>query len=450
MAEHPSQAIRTLLEQNGARMLACTFVDNAGVSRVKAVPIERLESAARSGIGISYVFAVFGVDDHITTSPGYDTPSGDMRLIPDLDRAVVLAASPGWAWAPAMQFDQELRPMPICQRRFLEQTTQAAAEKGITFSMAYEVEFTLLDLEGGPVNADLPSYSPRKLLPAEAFMTALVEALGAQGIRVVQVHPEYAAGQYELSVSPRPPVEAADQHVLLRNTICRIALQHGYRVSFAPVVLPGEVGNGCHLHFSAWRGGKNLFTRGSGPHELTGEGEALAAGVLHRLPEMPALLATSVPSYQRLKPHNWAGAYACWGHENREAALRLCKGTITHRAEAANFELKSIDGTSNPYLVAGVVIAAALDGLSAGRTLPEPVQVDPGGLSEEERAARGIVRLASSLGEAVEKLARSEFLKDALGLPLYESFLATRRFDWERYGEADQETLLQVHRWRYG
>ena len=94
------EKIARLLQEEGVRVVGCTFVDNAGVTRVKGVPIDRLCSAARKGVGISYTFAVFGVNDHITQSPGYDTPSGDMRLIPDLEAAVALGTDPGWAWAP--------------------------------------------------------------------------------------------------------------------------------------------------------------------------------------------------------------------------------------------------------------------------------------------------------------------------------------------------------------
>lgn len=339
--------------------------------------------------------------------------------------------------------------MPVCQRHFAQRMVEIAATKGLSFKMTYEVEFTLLDENDHPVGKGLPGYGIVKLIPVEPFLIKLTETLERQGITVSQLHPEYSAGQYEISVDPRDPLTAADQFLLLRHTICRIARQYGFRASFAPVVIPGEVGNGSHIHFSAWSGGKNLFTGGHGPQELTSEGMHMAAGVLDRLPEMVSLLATSVLSYERLQPSNWAGAYACWGWENREAALRLCKGTKTIRAKAANFELKCIDGTINPYLVVGILIAAALDGLDQKTVLPEPIQINPADLSQDELIKKGIRQLSPSLKAAIDQLEKSAFVKTALGDPLYECYLAVKKFDWECYGSMSLEEMVADLRWRY-
>ena len=81
--------------------VAVTWVDNAGITRVKAVPLSGLVHAAEWGVGTAPCFDVFLADDAITTSPVIGGPTGDLRLYPDLDRLVRLAAQPGWAWAPA-------------------------------------------------------------------------------------------------------------------------------------------------------------------------------------------------------------------------------------------------------------------------------------------------------------------------------------------------------------
>ena len=72
-----------------------------------------------------------------------------------------------------------------------------------------------------------------------------------------------------------------------------------------------------------WRGAQNLMAGGDGPYGLSADGEAFGAGVLEHLSGLLALGAPSVASYLRLVPQHWAGAYACWGLENREAALRM-------------------------------------------------------------------------------------------------------------------------------
>jgi glutamine synthetase len=210
------------------------------------------------------------------------------------------------------------------------------------------------------------------------------------------------------------------------------------------------VGNGCHLHFSAWREGQNLMTGGPGPEELTETGEALAAGVLEHLPELMAVLAPSVLSYERLQPNHWSGSFTCWGRENREAALRFIKGTAGGRSQSANFEVKTVDSTSNPYLAAAVVIAAALAGLEQGQRLPAPTQLNPADLSAQAQAEQRIRRLPASLDEAIAEFERSSLLRQALGDPLFEAFLAVRRVEWESYGQKDAAEVIASHRWRYG
>ena len=50
---------------------------------------------------------------------------------------------------------------------------------------------------------------------------------------------------------------------------------------------------------------------------------AFLAGVLAHLPGLCGLTAPSFQSYQRIAPGMWAGAYTCWGYDNREAPVRV-------------------------------------------------------------------------------------------------------------------------------
>ena len=82
----------------------------------------------------------------------------------------------------------------------------------------------------------------------------------AAGIRIGQFHPEYGPGQLEISLPAAGPVPAADLNVFARHVIRAHSAAQGWRASFAPTVIPGQVGNGGHLHVSVWRGGRNLLS----------------------------------------------------------------------------------------------------------------------------------------------------------------------------------------------
>ncbi|HEX2026126.1 MAG TPA: glutamine synthetase, partial [Actinomycetota bacterium] len=284
----------------------------------------------------------------------------------------------------------------------------------------------------------------------EGFGLDLIRSLESQGTGVQQFHPEYSTGQFEVSVPHGSGVEPADTTLVVRQTIRAVARAHGLDASFAPVVFPDLVGNGCHLHFSLWdRDGRNLFAGGSSAHGLAREAEAFCAGILAHLPALVAVTAPSAASYLRLQPHKWAGAFATWGPENREAALRFITGMVGSREAAANMELKPVDAAANPYLALGAVIALGLAGLDGDLSLPEPTTDDPSEIPEDRWEAMGIRPLPRSLREAIGELEGSTLLREAMGDLLYDSFLATRRGELMAFDGLDPEAITRAHRWRY-
>jgi glutamine synthetase len=430
---------------HGVQAVALTFVDNAGVTRVKAVPVSRLVHAATWGIGMSPVFDVFNVDDSITTSRYIGGPVGDLRLHPDLDRLTELAAQPGWAWAPADRWTQEGTPYAACQRGFARRMTERMRAAGLDPRMAFEIEW-YVGTDDVPACAG-PAYGMTRVVELSDYVRDLLIALAEQGVAVEQFHPEYAAGQLEISVAPDDPVGAADTNVLVRQTIRAVAARHDLRVSFAPVVFAGQVGNGGHLHFSArdTGTGNNVFAGGGGPHGMTAGGESILAGLLERLPALVGVTAPSVPSYLRLVPQHWAGPYQCWGRENREAAIRFVTGATGSGDTFANAELKCVDASANPYLVTGAVSAVAAASVDAGLTLPAAVTVDPAHLPGPEQPER----LPRSLPEALGHLERDVLLREVLGAELFEAFLAVRRAEVALFDGSSPEEVAAATRWVY-
>jgi glutamine synthetase len=445
------------LAADGVEAVALAIVLNSGVTLVKTIPLRRFEEAAAFGIGLSPVFTVFQVDDQITSSPHIGGPTGDTRLIPDPEQTTRLAASPGWAIAPVDQLDQEGEPYPGCPRTFARRMLDRLEAFGLELRGSYEVEFFLghrgpfvADEEDPPPAHGGPAYGLIALADIEPFATALIRAMEEQGTGVMQLHPEYSRGQVELSVPHTSGIAVADANLAVRHTIRAVARNHGLAASFAPVVFAGLVGNGLHLHLSLWnQAGKNLFHGGRGPDGMTREAEAFAAGVLASMPALTAITAPSVVSYERLQPHRWSGPWACWGRENREAALRFVTGMVGSRPQAANLEVKAMDAAANPYLALGGIVAAGLDGLERELSLPEPVLDDPADIPARKRRSMGIRQLPDSLGAAIEELERSTLLREAMGDVLFDSFLATRRAERDVFEGKPAEDVVRAHRWRY-
>lgn len=446
-----AEALLPRLAEQGVVAVVTSFVDNSGISRMKSVPLARLPQLAAWGVGFSTAFDYFRFDDWVAAPLTGEGPVGDQRIVPDLDRLVVLAGQPGWAWAPGDRYAQSGEPHDQDSRLLLTRLVDRLAAEGITFQAAFEIEWVVSAGDGDefvPATSG-PGYGLARLAAASDYSRDLLTALADEGVAVEQFHPEYAAGQLELSVAPEHPVAAADTSVLVRNTIRAIGARHGLRTSYSPKVDTAGVGNGGHVHLSLWRDGKSLMTGGSSHHGLTDTADSFAAGVLEHLPSLLAIGAPGVASYLRLVPQHWAGAYACWGLENREAALRMVTGSTGSEDWAANLEVKCFDLHANPYLVLAGLIAAGSAGVEANSSLPDPVEVDPASLSEEDLGRRGVQRLPQDLGEALAAFVDDEALLDAFGQPLVAALRAVRESELELFDGASPEEVAAASRWAH-
>jgi glutamine synthetase len=449
-----ARAIVPDLERRGVSLVATTFVDNAGIARMKSVPIRRLPHLAAWGAGFSPSFDYFRFDDWLAAPATGEGPVGDLRILPDLHRVVPLVAQPGWAWTPGDRLDQGGEPHPGCSRAALRRAVDALAAGQLEVRAAIELEWVIgRDSDDLVPGVTGPAYGLARLAGASDYAREVVDALLAQKVEVEQFHPEYAAGQFELSVAAESPVDAADTSVLVRATIRAVGLRHGFRTSFSPKVDADGVGNGGHVHLSLWREDRNLMSGGApgdgseAGTSMAAEGARFTAGILNRLPALLTLGAPSVASYLRLIPSHWAGAYACWGPENREAALRTIAGSTGSGDWSANLEVKCVDLTANPYLLLAGLLAAGSAGLADGAVLPAPVVVDPAALPPEELEHRGIRRLPASLGESVQAFAVDEVLRTALGPSLADAVIAVRSSEIERFAGATPAEIAAATRW---
>ena len=439
--------VRSELAERGVVALAATWVDNCGVTRVKAVPLHRLEYAAAWGIGASPVFDAFLPNDAIVAGRYAGGPVGDLRLHPDLTRATVLAEQPGWAWAPAVRYQQDGVVHPQDQRSIARAAVAALTEAGYAVRMAIEIEWTLSSTEPDfTPAASGPAYGYTRVVEQSDYLRDLLIALDRQGVAVDQIHPEYGSAQYEISVASEDPVGAADTFVLVRETIRALSQRFGLHASFSPKVLADGVGNGGHVHVSLWRDGVNLFSAGSDhQYGMSKEAEAFTAGVLVHLPGLLAIGAPSPASYLRLVPGHWAGPFQVWGLENREAALRLITGSPGNPA-AANLEVKVFDLSANPYLVVAGLLRTGIAGLAAAAELPDPVNVDPAALPADPQARP---RLPTTLHAATDAFEADEVLAKALGETLAATIIDLRRAEVERFAGATPEEIVAAARWRY-
>jgi glutamine synthetase len=428
------------LADRGVRIVLGTAVDMSGVTRAKGVPIERLAAFVRNGMGASPSWNVFCVDFGIAFTPELGVV-GDLRLRIDPTRLTVV--DDGVAWAPACFQQQDGGPFAGCARTRLAQVVDRVLAAGLRPSTGAELEFVLVQPDGSArFRGAWQGYGVRTALDVAPFLADVQARFADAGLPIEQVHAEYGADQFEISIAPADPLLTADRTILARILVGRAAARHGLGVSFSPVPFAGGAGNGAHLHLSLADADGPLFSGGTGPYGMTPKGAAAVAGIVAGLPDVQGVLAGSVLSPLRLKPGNWAGAFACWGLENREAAVRFIAATDGN-PHGANVELKAIDGSANPYLAAAALLGLALDGHERDLPLPPEVAVNPATLPEADRER---MALARSQTAALDALDASALARRILGDPIVDATLAVRRYEHTTYGDADPEAATAAYR----
>ncbi len=439
-------------DEAGLRLVRFLWCGNDGTVRAKASTRPGLERRIETGIGVTVAMQAMNSLDQLQPVEGMG-PVGEVRLVPDPGTFRLLPYAPNVGAMLVDHVSLDGTPAPVCQRSFLKRQEERLAARGAVLEAAFENEFTLaVPGEDGyrPVDESL-CFSTIGATASQAYVDALADALERQGIELEQYYSELGHGQQEIATAHAPALRAADEQILVRETIRGVAAELGYVASLAPKPWPDAAGNGGHIHFSLWSadGSRGLFYDASRPDSLSDEARSFIAGVLAHLPGLCGLTAPSFNSYARIVPRSWAGAFACWGHDNREAPVRVPSVFRGMEEASTNVELKAADATCNPYLALGGLIAAGLDGLERGLEPPEPIEVDPATLDDGARGARGIEPMPTSQEEALDALARDEVLTGALGPVLAASHLAVRRSEWAAYSAQDADDAQRGHFLKY-
>ena len=438
-------------EMAGVRLVRFLYCDNGGTVRGKTTTVARLVERMRSGIGLTVAMSAMNSLDQLQAVPGLG-PVGEIRLVPDPDTLTILPYAPRSAALLCDHVGLDGEPDAVGPRHFLRRMVAQLGEAGIELRAAVENEFSLARPAGDgghvPIDESL-CFSTVGMAAAAEVADALAEALAAQRIELEQYYPELGWGQQEISVAPRPLLSAADTQVLVRETIRGVAGRFGLVASLAPKPWPEAAGNGAHIHFSGWTGGRNAFHDPTGRFGLSATAEQFVAGVLAHAPALLALTAPSVNSYRRLQPRSWSSAYVCWGPDNREATVRVPSTFWGAEEASTNLELKPADASANPYLAFGGLVATGLDGIRQKMEPPAPIAVDPADMSEEERQAAGAARYPQTLADALDALEDDWVLRDALGEPLFGTYLAVRRSEAAAFAAHDDDFEFRHHFLKY-
>jgi len=208
--------------------------------------------------------------------------------------------------------------------------------------------------------------------------------------------------QQEIEFLPCEVETAADQLVIAKWIIRKLADDYEVNVSFAPKITVGKAGSGLHIHMMAAKDGINQLVENG---KLGETARRMIAGILEYADALTAFGNTIPTSYLRLVPHQEAPTNICWGDRNRSTLIRVPLGWIgadniinqvnpqekSKSAEGTSkqtFEIRSGDGSADLYPYLSAIIVAALAGFRMENALQkaQELYVDVNIFKEEHKA----------------------------------------------------------------
>ncbi|MFM6986740.1 MAG: glutamine synthetase family protein [Hydrogenophaga sp.] len=357
----------------------------------------------------------------------------DVHLSPDLgtlrarpgrtSELTVICEPAGMLGCATGVFDaSELSP-----RAALRQVLRPYTAAGLSPLVAPELELFLLQHDGeGALQAarshpesplqerQCEAYSLERLTHFEPFFDALYAHSETLGIPLNGHAHESALGQYEVNFLPGPALAQADAVWRFKRLARELAARWGMVASFAAKPFLDQPGTGMHWHISLQGAHGPLFASGDG-----GADDPLLHFIAGLQSEAAASLALFAPyemSFERIRRANASPSHASWGHDGRTLAFRIPASSPANR----RVELRLPGGDANPYLTLTAALALGWHGLQERLT---PGEGEP---------------LPSTQVAALEALAQSHVLRQALGPRLLNLYLAVKRHEQaERTALAD-------------
>lgn len=455
--------MRRVMDEVGIEMVQFLFADQHGILRGKTLTRAAVAQAMRDGIrapsslllkdtsGKSafpvFDAAVLGGFDGLARFSG----AGDVVLVPDPETFRILP----WSRRTALVLCDLRFPdgsaVPFCSRGMLRSKLDALAARDLGLTIGAELEFHVfrarddaltsarVGTPGAPGEAPgvEPTTTGSQLLHADSMgriddlIEALYDGITLLDIPLRTIETEFGPSQFEITLDAVDAATAADDIVLVRTAVRRVAARLGYHATFMSRPLGAETAStGWHLHQSLRNliTGRNVFASSDGAAILSDTGRFYLGGLLEHATAAAAFATPTVNGYKRYQPYSLAPDRILWGIDNKGAMVRVV-GTTGD--PAAHLENRSGEPAANPYLYILSQLISGMDGLDRS--------LDPGAPTEDPYAATA-ESLPKTLGHAVEALEADELFRRQLGSSVIDWYAGIKRSEYERY-------LSQVSDW---
>jgi glutamine synthetase len=227
--------------------------------------------------------------------------------------------------------------------------------------------------------------------------------------------------------------DAANQLIIAKWIIRKLAYQYGLDVTFSPKITAGKAGSGMHIHTRIVKDGMNCMVTDD---KLNDTARTAIAGYMQCAPSLTAFGNTNPTSYFRLVPHQEAPTTICWGDRNRSVLVRVPLGWTTktdmvadanplemptnlNGSQKQTVEFRCPDGSADVYLLLAGLTVAARSGFELKRALEyaKRTYVDVNIFREEHKnKVASLDSLPTSCWESAEMLDKQREIYERHGV----------------------------------
>jgi glutamine synthetase len=399
-------------------------VDLFGVLRSKLVPATAIDEIQSEGAGFA------GFATWLDMSPA----DSDMFGIPDGDSVIQLPWNKEIAWV-ASDLYMDGKPVEASPRVALKTQIAKANKLGMYMKSGVECEYFLVSSDGTALSdpkdtQEKPCYDSSALMRRYDVITEICDSMISMGWKPYQNDHEDANGQFEMNWDFSDCLQTADRHAFFKFMTKTIAEKHGLRATFMPKPFTNLTGNGCHSHISVWdkTGKKNLFLDKKDELGLSKTGYHFLGGIVNSADKMAAIFNPTVNSYKRingsvtLSGATWSPSSITWAGNNRTHMVRV--------PGPGRFELRLMDGASNPYLLQAGSLMLGLDGVINKRDPGKRLDIN---MYTEGHKAGKVKKLPLNLLDSIRIFDSSKVIREGFGNQFVDSYVKLKNKEWESY-----------------
>ena len=411
-------------KKNGVKYFFVSFVDLFGVLRSKLVPATAIDEIQSEGAGFA------GFATWLDMSPA----DSDMFGIPDGDSVIQLPWNKEIAWV-ASDLYMDGKPVEASPRVALKTQITKANKLGMYMKSGVECEYFLVSSDGTALSdpkdtQEKPCYDSSALMRRYDVITEICDSMISMGWKPYQNDHEDANGQFEMNWDFSDCLQTADRHAFFKFMTKTIAEKHGLRATFMPKPFTNLTGNGCHSHISVWdkTGKKNLFLDKKDELGLSKTGYHFLGGIVNSADKMAAIFNPTVNSYKRingsvtLSGATWSPSSITWAGNNRTHMVRV--------PGPGRFELRLMDGASNPYLLQAGSLMLGLDGVMNKRDPGKRLDIN---MYTEGHKAGKVKKLPLNLLDSIRIFDTSKVIREGFGNQFVDSYVKLKNKEWESY-----------------